>query len=183
MNGEKTFEAYSTMRRFLGLDDDDGARLKAFLPRVEDRLPAISDRFYALLEQQEDLKGLLEGRLERLKATHTQWLRGLFSGDYGESYFREQLRVGNVHVKVNLDSVWVDAVMNALRRDLHAAILAETSSEDEAVAVYGSLLKVMDLALMTINMAYNQHRMQLLHEVTGMPAVLIERLIRLNADR
>ncbi|MCP4660343.1 MAG: hypothetical protein GY856_33500 [bacterium] len=183
MNDEKTFAAYSTMRRFLGFGDDDAARLKAFLPQVENRLPAITDRFYELLGQQEDLKALLEGRMERLKTTHTEWLRGLFSGDYGESYFREQLRVGFVHVKVNLDSVWVDAVMNALRRDLHAAILAETSSSEEAVAVYGSLLKVMDLALMTINMAYNQHRMQLLHEATGMQGALIERLIRLNVDR
>ncbi|MCP4657584.1 MAG: hypothetical protein GY856_19435, partial [bacterium] len=84
MNDEKTFAAYSTMRRFLGLGDDDAARLKAFLPQVENWLPAITDRFYELLGQQEDLKALLEGRMERLKTTHTEWLRGLFSGDYGE---------------------------------------------------------------------------------------------------
>jgi len=76
--------------------------------------------------------------------------------------------------------MWVDAVMNTLRRELHAAVVAAADSIDEATAVYGSLLKVLDLSLMTINMAYNEHRMNVLHDVTGMPKALIERLIRVG---
>jgi truncated hemoglobin YjbI len=182
MSDSKTSQAYASMRAFLGLGAEDGTRLAAFLPRVEHLLPEITERFYQLLLEQDNLGPLVAGRIDRLKQTHTQWLRGLFSGSYDQDYFQEQMRVGFVHVKVNLDSVWVDAVMSVLRRELHAAVLDAAGGDEEASAVYGSLIKVIDLSLMTINMAYNEHRMQLLHEVTGMPEALIERLIRISAD-
>lgn len=182
MSDYKTSQAYASMRTFLGLSDQDGAVLSAFLPRIEDQLPEITDRFYQLLLAQEQLGPLVEGRIDRLKQTHTQWLRGLFSGSYDDAYFERQMRVGFVHVKINLDSAWVDAVMSVLRRELHTAVLETATDNDEASAVYSSLIKVIDLSLMTINLAYNEHRMQLLHEVTGMPEPLIERLIRISAD-
>jgi len=173
-------QAFLSMREFLGLGPEDEERLTGFLPRIEDRLPKITDRFYALLGREEQLAHFLEGRLETLKRTHLEWLRALFSGEYGEPFFERQLVVGQVHVRIALDSLWVDAVMNVLRRDLLAAILDVAVEEAEALAVYGSLVKVMDLALMVINFAYNEHRLQLIHQVTGMPEALIERLIRVG---
>jgi hypothetical protein len=182
MQEVKTMHAYATMRAFLDLADADAGRLAGFLPRIEARLPEITDRFYAMLGRQEELQPLLEGRLEALKRTHVAWLRGLFCGRYDDGYFAEQLRVGLAHVRVNLDSMWVDAVMSTLRRELHAAVLEASGSQEEATEVYGSLLKVIDLSLMTINMAYNENRMNVLHDVTGMPKALIERLIRVGVS-
>ena len=180
MSHTSSKQAFLTMSAFLGLGAEDAQRLTAFFPRIEDRLPAITDRFYALLGREEQLAHFLEGRLDDLKRTHLEWLRALFSGEYGEPFFERQLVVGQVHVRISLDSLWVDAVMNVLRRDLLAAILDVAGDETEALAVYGSLLKVMDLALMVINFAYNEHRLKLIHQVTGMPEALIERLIRVG---
>jgi hypothetical protein len=173
-------QAFLTMGTFLELGSEDAGRLKAFLPRIEDRLPAITDRFYALLGREEQLAHFLEGKLDALKRTHLEWLRELFSGEYGEPFFERQFTVGKVHVRIALDSLWVDAVMDVLRRDLLASILEVADSNEEALAVFGSLVKVMDLALMVINFAYNEHRLQLIHQVTGMPEALLERLIRVG---
>ncbi|HHQ49288.1 MAG TPA: hypothetical protein ENK19_10465 [Acidobacteria bacterium] len=173
-------KAFAAMRDFLMLGDEDAARLKAFLPRIEDRLPGITDAFYARLLEEPATARYLEGRLDRLKTTHLAWLKALFSGEYGSSFFERQFVVGQVHVKVELDSLWVDTVMSLLRSDLNVAILERAENIDEAKAVYGSLLKVMDAALMIINLAYNEHRLDLIHQVTGMPRALLERLVQVG---
>ena len=180
MSRTSSQQAFEAMAGFLGLGPADADRLTAFFPRIQGHLPGITDHFYALLGKEDQLAHFLEGKLDALKTTHLAWLEALFSGQYGAAFFERQLTVGKVHVRIALDSLWVDAVMNILRRDLLAAILETADSTEEALAVYGSLVKVMDLALMVINFAYNEHRLQLIHQVTGMPEALIERLIRVG---
>ncbi len=172
--------AFEAMTRFLELGPGDAEILRAFAPRIDDRLPAITEAFYARLVAEPATAPFLEGRLEGLKKTHLAWLRSLFSGEYGEAFFQRQFEVGQVHVRVELDSLWVDSVMNILRTELFRAILETASDRQEAVAVYSAVLKVMDTALMVINLAYNEHRLDLIHDVTGMPRALLERLIQVG---
>ncbi len=172
--------AFEAMTRFLELDARDAEILREFAPRIDPRLPAITDAFYERLSAEPATAPFLEGRLERLKTTHLAWLRGLFSGEYGEAFFERQFEVGQVHVRVKLDSLWVDTVMNILRTHLFRAILETAADEEEAASVFGAVLKVMDTALMVINLAYNEHRLDLIHDVTGMPRALLERLIQVG---
>ena len=171
-----TTDKFDEMKRFLAFDDQDVANLKRLGPIFEKAGPAITEEFYETLGQFEETRNLIKGRVEALMQTHARWMGELFAGEYGETYFENRMRIGEVHVKVGLPPWYVEAVMNLIRAKSHAAISAEVGAE-EASELYVSLIKILDLDLMIINLAYGEERLDRVSAFTGMSRKLIENVI------
>jgi hypothetical protein len=177
MSSEPYFAVYDDIRGFTAFGDDDVRRLVALAPVFQKHGPGITDRFYESLGQWPRTAALVEGRVDRLKQTHVRWIGSLFEGEYGRPFFETQFRIGQVHVAQKIAPEFVEAVMNHLRQEGLGAILAERSDRAVAQAEYGSLLKVLDLCLVVINLAYADERLDRMASVTGMSRALIENLI------
>lgn len=175
-------DVFAEAKTFLGWNPSDEQNLRQLAPTFETNGPAITDAFYERIGQVPKLAPMIEGRVDALKATHHRWMGQLFDGidDWGPEYLDNRLKVGRVHVKVNLDPHYVELVMSFLRTESMAVILAAFPDGDEAAEMHGSLSKVLDLDLLLINVAYGQERMERLHKFTKFPPVLIERAIRLG---
>ncbi len=172
------YATYTEMRDFLKLGDEDAARLKALRPVFEKHGPAITDAFYDALEATPRTAAIIEGRVDALKKTHLAWTLNLFEGDYGRPFFEAQYRIGEVHVAQNISPELVEGVMNCLRIGGRRAIEAELGATPEAMLHYDSLVKVLDLALMTINLAYHDERIERISAFTGMSRKLLENLVK-----
>lgn len=177
------FETYQEMQNFIEFDGSDTERLKALAPVFAKHGAKITDTFYASLGEYEKTAAIIEGRVDKLKATHGVWMGQLFEGEYGRPFFDQQYRIGQVHVTQNINPEYVEAVTSVLRTYGRIAIYEEMGSNDEAGAHYDSLCKVLDLALLTINLAYADERIDRISLVTGMSRKLIENLVKRGGSK
>lgn len=175
---DENYAIFNEMKEFLSLGDDDIAHMRALKPVFEKHGPDITDRFYESLENYPKTAKIIEGRVDALKATHIKWTLELFDGEYERPFFDQQYTIGSVHVAQNINPEFVEGVMNSLRLDGRKAIETELGAGAEAMAHHDSLVKVLDLALMTINLAYQDERLSRISAFTGMSRKLLENLVK-----
>lgn len=105
-------------KQFSGLDNEKIALLNHIYSDVSPRLSDVSDAFYAKLQSIPKTSTFLEGRIEGLKKTHTNWLHELFSSNFDEVYAQKMYNVGDVHVKVKLPVEFVTGAMTIIQMEL-----------------------------------------------------------------
>ncbi|HMV69222.1 MAG TPA: protoglobin domain-containing protein [Myxococcota bacterium] len=178
---EDTYAVFEEMKQFVQLHDADVQLLVEARPIFARRGAGITDGFYDELTRHKETAAMIEGRVDALKRTHARWMSELFSGEYGREYFENRLRIGATHVRIGLDTWWVEGVMSYLRTAGHAAIFAEIPDREAASRMFSALCKILDLDLLLINIAYSEERLDRLTSFTGMSRRLIERCIRKGA--
>lgn len=176
MEARETFDA---IKKFVGFGDSDAATLEGIAPWVDEHGPAITDVFYATILDTPTVAKFVEGRVEHLKKTHIQWMRELVGGTYGDAYFESRWRIGEAHVRIGLDPIWVDGTMSLIRAQALSRLADNDDDRGRVTAATGSLIKACDLDLAIINLAYAEDRLSRLSEFTGMKRALIENVIRL----
>ena len=175
---EENFVIYTEMKDFLKLGPDDEARLASLAPVFEKHGPGITDAFYDALLAYPKTAAIVDGRVDALKKTHIRWTMRLFAGEYGRPFYEQQYRIGEVHVAQDINPEFVEGVMNSLRLGGRQAIETELGSGMDAVLAHAALVKVLDLALMTINLAYQDERLTRISNFTGMSRKLLENLVK-----
>ena len=144
------------------------------LPTIKDAVmqhrDEITDTFYAELANDEVASAIVSGRIEQLKVTHKQWMSELFDGEYGDAYFDQRYKIGEVHVKAKIEPYFVEVITSFLRRKF-AEVLKDNPKALEAA------LTILDLDAIIIIGAYHEDRMKRMSEVTGMNQSLLERLM------
>lgn len=173
------YETYEEMKRFLAFNNQDVENLKALAPVLSRHQQAITDKFYEVLGQFPETGRLIAGRVDELKRTHSVWFRDLLAGEYGQPYFASRWRIGMAHVRIGLAPYWVEGVMSIVRSALLPALAQELSDARDLAEKYASLVKVLDLDLFVINLAYQEDRLERLARFTGMKRALIENVIRM----
>ncbi|MDH4281506.1 MAG: protoglobin domain-containing protein, partial [Myxococcales bacterium] len=114
------------LKGYVGFDAEASHRLQRMGSSMRPYHRVIVDRFYQAILRDPGARAVLEGeaQVERLKVSLTQWVEGLFSGPYDETYFEKRARIGRVHVKVGLEQRYMLAAMNVVREGLHRALWA-----------------------------------------------------------
>ena len=168
---------FTELKDFLEFGDEDVENLKALAPIFEVHGATITDLFYDRLKSVPETAALIEGRVESLKRTHALWLGELFAGDYGEEYFQRRWSIGLTHVRVNVPPHYVEAVVSFLRAESGRLIARELVDTELVAKRHVSLVKILDLDLMIINLAYGFERIDRLCNFTGMSKVLLQRCI------
>jgi methyl-accepting chemotaxis protein len=90
--------------KFLRLNDAARAALAEFQPKLQGMLPALSDAFYAHINQWPELQAMFRGAgiFEHARsAQHTHWKK-LFSGRFDDAYLASVERIGRTHHKIGL---------------------------------------------------------------------------------
>ncbi len=170
-------QVFAELKSFLAFGDEDVENLKALGPIFATHGASLTDRFYEKLGEVPVTAALIEGRVEGLKKTHAVWMGELFAGDYGEAYFERRWKIGLTHVRVNVPPHYVEAVISFLRSESELLLVAELQDAELVAKRHSSLIKLLDMDLMIINLAYAAERVDRLCNFTGMSKKLIERCI------
>lgn len=174
---------FEELKKFIGFTDEDAANLRELGPIFAEHGAAITDAFYARLADTADTAPLIEGRVDQLKRTHMKWMGELFTGEYGDGYLQDRWRIGLTHVRVGVRPWWVEAVVSFLR-SAGVDLLERTIADPvRRVACSQSLLRLLDLDLMIINLAYGDERLDRLSSFTGMSRKLIERCVLQSTNK
>ena len=169
-----------THKDFIGFTEVDVASLRAIAPIFAAHGSAITDAFYAKLGADPEQSKLIEGRVDALKRTHHRWLAELFAGDYGEAYFNNRWKIGLAHVRVGVKPWWVEAVTSFLRTEGLGLLTDQIADAGQRTRSVQALLKILDIDLMIINLAYSEETIDRLVTFTGMSRKLIERCVQLR---
>jgi len=118
------------LKEYVGFDDGAARRLQAMGSRMRPYHRRVVDGFYQAVLDDPGARAVLksEAQVKRLKLSLEEWLEGLFTGPYDQSYLEKRARIGRVHVKVGLEQRYMLAAMNVIRLGLHRA-LSEVSED------------------------------------------------------
>lgn len=171
------YEEFEALKRFIEFSDEDAKNLASLADVVATHGPALTDHFYETLGSVPETAKIIEGRVEALKTTHRQYMKELTAGEYGDAYFERRARIGQVHVKMGIDPRFVEGVMSVIRAGMLNAMAEVIDEPAELAAKASSFIKLCDLDLAIINLAYNEERLDRFSEFTGMKRKLIENVI------
>lgn len=169
-------QRFAQLKEFIGFTADDAHNLRTLGPLFKQHGAAITDDFYTRLAANPDTAPLIAGRVDKLKQTHMRWMEDLFHGEYGDRYMEDRWHIGLVHVRVGIPPWWVEAVTSFLR-SAGVGLISSTYPGPEGAALCQSYLKILDMDLWLINLAYNDERLTRLCSFTGMSRKLMERCV------
>jgi len=173
-------EIFTQIKKFLDFNEADAATLKGIRPWIDTHGPEITDVFYKSIGNTPELVPFIEGRVEHLKKTHIQWMKELVGGEYEDDYFQSRWKIGETHVRIGLEPFWVDGTMSIIRGQALVSLADNLEDKARVAGATASLIKVCDLDLAVINLAYAEGRLERLSSFTGMKRALIENVIKLS---
>ena len=153
-----------------GLCKEDQDIMTRVGPGIVSHIPLLTDRFYEILQGDQQTAPYIDGRLDVLKKTHIAWLQDLFSGDYDEAFIHRQEKIGEVHVKVRVPPLFVAASMSFLRAALPLVIAENMSDQHDMRKAVAVLLRLLDFCQYLIDRKYND---ALMDNLGISPALLV----------
>jgi two-component system, NtrC family, sensor histidine kinase HydH len=124
---------FDELKWYVGFDESSSALLREAHPLVEGALPSIVESFYLSVVAHSPTRAVVAGgrtQIERLKGTLRRWLEEVFLGPHDDEYYRRRMRIGAVHVQVNLPQAYMFAAMNRIRVPL-AETLQKAMGDDQ----------------------------------------------------
>jgi len=86
---------FEEIKRYVGFDAGDEARLRALGPRVIPHAEEVSAEFYARIVEHPGARRAISGgeaQVRALRSTLADWLRELFEGPWDLSYYERRAR-------------------------------------------------------------------------------------------
>jgi two-component system sensor histidine kinase HydH len=137
---------------YIGLDPDDSARLRAFLPAAAPHFERISEhvdeRISAHPQPQQVIAGH-EAQLPRLARSLVEWMQIGLEGPHDEEFCLRLARIGYAHVRSGLPQRYIIVAMHVMRLDLREVAHEAFTDGDpiELEKLYTSLERLFDLEL------------------------------------
>jgi len=111
-------------KELLSFGRDDAVVLAAARPVILEHLEAIVEEFYARQTAIEEISLIIGDAetLRRLRAAQREYIKDLFSGDYGTDYVNNRLRIGQVHKRLGVEPKYYLSAIKAIKDILRATI-------------------------------------------------------------
>jgi len=145
----------------MNLTDEEKSAVAACKGDAEAAAEPMIDAFYERLLNQDTTAEFLEGMVDHLRTTLKDWFLQLFSGEYGQTYVKSRLTIGETHVRIGLPVRYPLAMMDILME--HGEKVA--SSQGETAVDAFRKLAALDIAI--FNQAYENKQLNHLAEMVG----------------
>ncbi len=136
---------------YVGFDESSTAALREARVLVAPHFGPIIDDFYATIEAHPDARAAITGgsaQIARLKQSLLRWIDELFTGPHDEAYFERRLRIGRVHVRIDLPQMYMLTAMDRIRVQTVAALRgAPELSEERLRRMLTAIHQILDIEL------------------------------------
>ena len=168
-------------KSFTGLTTESEVLLKEIGPQIIPNLKSITESFYTQLGEIPARRPYLEGRVDSLRAMHTQWLEGIFSRSFDTSYTESMYKVGTVHVQVNLPVEFMSGGMTLINNQLIAlAVDLFGDDKEKCTKVLTAINAATGFSLLTMQQSYQEaslaEELEKFLKISGMSRVLFTNL-------
>jgi len=136
---------------YVGFDESSTEALREARWLVAPHFAAIIDDFYDTIEAHPDARAAIKGgsaQIARLKQSLLRWIDELFTGPHDDGYFERRLRIGRVHVQINLPQMYMLTAMDRIRVQTVAALRAAPGVDETRLdAMFTALHQILDIEL------------------------------------
>lgn len=149
---------FDEIKRYIGFDAEDEARLRALGPRVTPHCVRIVDDFYEHILNHPGARQSITGgdaQVARLKKTLIVWIEGLFKGPWDHTYYERRARIGRRHVEIDLPQQYMFTAVNVIRGHI-VEIVLDTGREPELRAELHAIDKLLDMELAVMLHTYRE---------------------------
>lgn len=142
---------------FSGLTPELENSLKEVAPVITPYLEKVTNAFYKQLAAIPNTASYLEGRIDKLKTTHLDWLTNLFVADIDAEFAKRLYEVGDIHVKVHLPVEFMAGAMTLINNELFS-LVPELFGNDrvQSTMVLRAISAITGLALMIMQKSYQE---------------------------
>lgn len=146
----------SQIKAHYNFTNEDASNLARLRPVMERYQEEFVREFYDYVKHFEEANKFLkdDATIKRHQDALKVWFIQLFTGDYGEAYFKGLEKVGLAHVKINLHAHYVNAAFHFVKFYAHGIIRKEISDSDVGIAYGRSLEKIIDINLDVFTSSY-----------------------------
>ncbi|MFV2056485.1 MAG: protoglobin domain-containing protein [Thiohalomonadales bacterium] len=173
-------ELMNYAKQFSGLSPDKENKLIELGPLISNEIPQVTERFYDVLTMIPQATPLLEGRIDALKETHTNWMKSIFTGPYDEVYTAQMYHVGDVHVKVNMPVEFMSGGMTLIGNELYKIVCGIYKDDPQQLLdMTVALNAILGFSLFVMQKSYNASVEEELDKfllITGMSRPLFDKL-------
>lgn len=168
-------------KSFSGLTSEREQLLKDIADEIRPHLTKVTDAFYDELQKIDKAKPFLEGRLETLKKTHTEWLESIFTSDFDDKYTKHIYHVGDIHVKIKLPVEFMAGAITQIQRNM-TPVLFELFGDDKEklLSVIEAIISALGFNLQVMQESYQSStlstELEKFLKITGMSRVLFDNL-------
>ena len=177
---------FEELKRYVRFSAEDEAALQALLPKAQPHFARIVEEFYDRLSEHQEARAVLKGpdQLQRLKASLNEWLGLLLSGPWDDDYFEKRMRIGHIHVRVQLPQRYMFGAMNLIRISL-TEIAQQLYGDDPKARLRAvwALAKIIDIELAIMLEAYGEASLEKLQRAERMERAVLERQLALSQAR
>jgi hypothetical protein len=143
--------------------DEEKQLLAALQSQADTAAVELTESFYERLLKYENTAEFLDGKVEYLRGKLHSWFVNLFSGEYGQEYVQQRIRIGEVHVQIGLPVRYPLAMMDVMM--FYAEKVANQSDNPEAAVEAARKILSLDIAI--FNQAYENAQLRHLSEMVG----------------
>ncbi len=146
------------MKRYVGFDETDAARVAGVAARVRPQFRALSKAINDRARANERANAVFtsDAQIQRLEDAMVDWLEDLFSGRYDAAHFTKTFATGIAHVRVGLPQRYIFGSIGILRASLTSSILADQDAGTASVnaKIVESLSRLLDIELAVMLESY-----------------------------
>jgi len=178
-------ELVDSARLFSGFSSAEEKLLEEVGPEVIPHLSRVTDEFYKALSVVPKAQQFLDGRTEKLKTTHTNWLEYVFRGPYDDKYAAAMYEVGHVHFQVKLPLEFMEGGMTLILGAL-TPVIAESCGDDmqRFTRILCAINAALGFSLIIMQKSYQlstlEGELDNFLQVTGMSRKLFDKLSQTN---
>ncbi|KGA96428.1 hypothetical protein BALCAV_0216165 [Alkalihalobacillus alcalophilus ATCC 27647 = CGMCC 1.3604] len=137
--------------------------LRWLKPFVEEQLDEITERFYSIIIEQENLLEIIErhSTVERLKETLKIHILELFSEDIDAKFVEKRSRIAKAHVRVGLESKWYVAAYNQLLIMFTKLVEAQRHNGVDSVRALTTIYRIINFEQQLVLEEYEKENQRL----------------------
>lgn len=149
-------KSFRDVKRHYDFTEEDERRLSSLRSVVEEYADCAMDSLESwMLKTKETAQFFAdENRKKRVFAAHRSWFVDLFSGVYDVRYYERLIRIGQVHVRAQVEAHLMIRAVNILRTYCIGIINMNIQDAEERAAALISLEKLLDINLDVITSSY-----------------------------
>lgn len=142
---------------FSGLTPELETCLKENALDIAPYLKTITDSFYNDLKTIPSANIYLDGRVDRLKVYHLNWLTSLFTADVNAEFAANMYKVGETHFKISLPVEFMVGAMTLLNNEFTLLMIEKYAHDpDKYSKILRAFNSISALSLMLILMRMEQ---------------------------
>jgi len=148
--------SFRDIKRHYDFTEEDERRLSSLRSVVEDYTDCAMDSLESwVLKTKETAPFFVdENKKKRVFAAHRSWFVDLFSGTYDVRYYERLVRIGQVHVRAQVEAHLMNRAINILRTYCISVVSTNIEIAEERTAMLISLEKILDINLDVITSSY-----------------------------